>query len=105
MAISLFSLAGVPPTAGFFAKMFLVTAGASQGDYALIGLAALNMVVSLYYYLRVIRAVFIDKNETPMAQLKSSLPLKIALAICMIGVIGTGFAGGLFEYINTITGK
>ena len=105
LAISLFSLAGVPPTAGFFAKMFLVTAGASQGDYALIGLAALNMVVSLYYYLRVIRAVFIDKNETPMAQLKSSLPLKIALAICMIGVIGTGFAGGLFEYINTITGK
>ena len=105
LAISLFSLAGIPPTAGFFGKMFLVTAGAAKGNYALIILAALNMVVSLYYYLRVVKAVFIEKNDDPLPQLIGSLPLKIALVICMIGVVGTGFASGLFEYINTITGK
>ena len=105
ITISLFSLAGIPPTAGFFGKMFLVTAGAARANYALIALAALNMVVSLYYYLRVVKAIFIDKNEEPIGKLTGSLPLKLAFAICMIGIIGTGFATGLLEYINTITGQ
>jgi len=105
MAISLFSLAGIPPTAGFFAKMFLVTAGAAKGNYVLVSLAALNMVISLFYYLKVVKAIFIDKSDNPIGKLSGSLSLKIALAICMIGVVCTGFASGLFEYINTITGK
>lgn len=105
LTIALFSLAGIPPTAGFFGKMFLVTAGAAKGNYALIGLAVLNMVVSLYYYLRVVKAIFIDKSDMPVGKLEGSLPMKIAFAICMIGIIGTGFASGLFEYINTITGQ
>jgi NADH-quinone oxidoreductase subunit N len=58
MAISLFSLAGIPPTAGFFGKFFLLMAGAGKGNYVFIGIAALNMVISLYYYLRVIKAIF-----------------------------------------------
>ena len=105
LTISLFSLAGIPPTAGFFGKMFLVTAGAAKGNYSLIGMAALNMVVSLYYYLRVVKAIFIDASDEPMEKLSSSLPLKIAFAICMIGIVCTGFTTGLFEYINTITGQ
>ena len=51
MALALFSLAGIPPTAGFFGKLFLITAGAAKGSYFLISIAALNMIVSLYYYL------------------------------------------------------
>ncbi|MES1219139.1 MAG: NADH-quinone oxidoreductase subunit N, partial [Bacteroidota bacterium] len=62
LAISLFSLAGIPPTAGFFGKFFLLLAGAGKGNYLLITIAALNMVVSLYYYLKVIKAVFMDDN-------------------------------------------
>ncbi|HVW62543.1 MAG TPA: NADH-quinone oxidoreductase subunit N, partial [Puia sp.] len=57
MALSLFSLAGIPPTAGFFGKFFLLMAGAGKGNYIFIGIAALNMVISLYYYLRVIKAI------------------------------------------------
>ena len=63
ITIALFSLAGIPPTAGFFGKMFLVTAGASKGNYVLIIIAVLNMVVSLYYYLRVVKAIFVDENS------------------------------------------
>ncbi|HLO39242.1 MAG TPA: NADH-quinone oxidoreductase subunit N, partial [Lacibacter sp.] len=53
LAIALFSLAGIPPTAGFFGKFFLILAGAGKTNYPLITIAALNMVVSLYYYLRI----------------------------------------------------
>ncbi len=105
MAISLFSLGGIPPTAGFFGKMFLVTAGASKGNYILVIIAALNMVVSLFYYLKVVKAIFIDENEYPIVKLNGSLSLKIALVICMVGVVTTGFARGLFEYINTLIGQ
>ncbi len=105
MAICLFSLAGIPPTAGFFGKMFLVTAGAAQEHYLLISIAVMNMVVSLFYYLRVIKAIFIDENEKPIAKLTGSAPLRIALVICITGAITMGFASGLFEYINTLTGK
>ena len=105
MAICLFSLAGIPPTAGFFGKMFLVTAGAAQGNYLLISIAVMNMVISLFYYLRVIKAIFIDENETPIAKLTGSMSLRIALVICIVGAVTMGFASGLFEYINTLTGK
>ncbi len=105
MAISLFSLGGIPPTAGFFGKMFLVTAGAEKANYLLIAIAVMNMVISLFYYLRVVKAIFIDKNDKPIAKLTGSMSMKLALAICLVGVITTGFASQLFEYIHTITGK
>jgi len=100
IAISMFSLAGIPPTAGFFGKMFLVTAGASKGNYVLIGFAALNMVISLYYYLRVVKTIFIDENENPLPKLTASFSLKLGLLLCFIGIIITGFTSGLYQYIN-----
>jgi len=105
LTLSLFSLAGIPPTAGFFGKMFLVTAGAGKGNYVLVSIAVLNMVISLYYYLKVVKYMFMDKNEMPIVKLKGSNSLRLALAVCMIGVVVTGFASGLFENINTIIGK
>ncbi len=69
LAISLFSLAGIPPTAGFFGKFFLIMAGAGQGNYLLITIAALNMVISLYYYLKIVKAIFMDSNENPIEKL------------------------------------
>jgi NADH-quinone oxidoreductase subunit N len=105
MAICLFSLAGIPPTAGFFGKMFLVTAGAAKGNYVLVTVAAMNMVISLFYYLRVIKAIFIDDNDQPIEKLAGSISLRIALAICITGAITMGFASGMFDYINAITGK
>jgi NADH-quinone oxidoreductase subunit N len=105
MAISLFSLGGIPPTAGFFGKMFLVTSGAAKGNYLLIIVAVMNMVISLFYYLRVVKAMFIDKNDMPLAKLTGSLSMRLSLVICLAGVIALGFTNGLFEYIYAITGK
>ncbi len=103
LAISLFSLAGVPPTAGFFGKMFLVTAGASKGNYILVIIASLNMIVSLYYYLRVVKAIFVDPNENPIAKIEGSLSSKIGMIVCMAGVIIVGFASNIYDLINQLT--
>lgn len=99
IALSLFSLAGIPPTAGFFGKMFLITAGASKGSYILVGIAALNMVVSLYYYLKIVKTVFIDPNAEPIMPIKTNMYLKLSLGACMIGIVITGFTSGLYDYI------
>lgn len=105
MAISLFSLAGIPPTAGFFGKMFLVTTGAAKGNYLLISIAVLNMVISLYYYLKLVKYMFIDKNEVPIVKLQASVPVKLSMYLCTAGVIAIGFAGSLYEYLISITGN
>ena len=104
LAISLFSLAGVPPMAGFFGKMFLVTAGASKGNYLLVAIASLNMVVSLYYYLRIVKSVFVDKNDSPMERIGNCNHANLAIGICMVGVIATGFYNGLLDYIIQLFG-
>src|SRR5580704_4838050 len=99
IAISLFSLAGIPPTAGFFGKLFLLMAGAGKGNYVFIGIAALNMVISLYYYLRVIKAIFMDRPEQPIGKLAIPLMPNIAFLICVVGMTVTGLAGGVYAYI------
>ena len=103
LALALFSLAGIPPTAGFFGKLFLLTAGASKASYLFITIAALNMIVSLYYYLRVIRAMFMDKNEMPVAKIKTDLPVKLGLFICAAGIILTGLLSWVYDYIQSLS--
>jgi NADH-quinone oxidoreductase subunit N len=103
MAISLFSLAGIPPTAGFFGKFFLLMAGAGKGNYVFIGIAALNMVISLYYYLRVIKAIFMDSQPQPIGKLKIPILPGIAFLICVAGIIMTGLIGGIYDYIYSLS--
>ena len=102
LAISLFSLAGIPPMAGFFGKFFLLFAGAGRGNYSLIIVAALNMVVSLYYYLKVIKYMFMDANENPIEKIKSSWQPRLAMAICVVGILVTGVASGAYNYIYSL---
>ena len=102
LAIALFSLAGIPPTAGFFGKFFLILAGAGKNNYPLITIAALNMVVSLYYYLRIIKAMFMDANETPIEKVEISWAPKLSMAICVAGIVITGVMSGAYEYIYSL---
>ena len=99
LVIALFSLAGVPPTAGFFGKFFLIMAGAERGNYVWIIFAALNMIISFYYYLRVVKAIFMDENEAPIPSLKTPALPKLAMIICLLGIISTGFLSWVYEYI------
>lgn len=102
LALALFSLAGIPPTAGFFGKLFLLTAGAAKGSYMFITIAALNMIISLYYYLRVIRSVFMEKNDQPLEKIKIESSAKFALIICGAGIILVGLLSWIYDYIQSL---
>jgi len=102
MAISLFSLAGIPPAAGFFAKFFLLFAGAAKENYPLIIIAALNMVVALYYYLVVVKVIFTGKDAEPIPNLRTGLMASAGLILCVAGVIIAGIYGGVYQYINNL---
>jgi len=102
LAIALFSLGGIPPTAGFFGKFFLLLAGAGRGNYLLITIAALNMVISLYYYLKVIKAIFMDTNDDPIEPVKTGWSPRLAMIICIAGIIITGLASGAYNYIYSL---
>jgi NADH-quinone oxidoreductase subunit N len=103
LTLALFSLAGVPPTAGFFGKFFLLLAGAGKGNYLLISLAALNMVISFYYYLRVVKAIFMDPNEAPIQPITAPLYPRIALYICVTGILAIGLLSYFYDHIHSLT--
>ena len=103
MMLAMFSLAGIPPVAGFFGKLFLYMAAAGKGYYFLVLIAVLNAIISLYYYLIVVKAMFIDKSETPIPDLKPSFLVKASLIICSLGMVVIGFVGPLFEDLYQLT--
>ncbi len=102
LTLALFSLAGIPPTAGFFGKLFLLTAGASKGSYLFITVAALNMIISLYYYLRVVRSVFMEKNDQPIEKINTNLVSKFALILCAAAIVLVGMLSWIFGYIQSL---
>jgi NADH-quinone oxidoreductase subunit N len=103
LTIALFSLAGVPPTAGFFGKYFLLFSGAAKANYVLLTFAALNLVISFYYYLRVVKAIFMDSSEQPIERINIPLLPRMALYICILGVIAVGFISWIYEYIHALS--
>ena len=103
LMLAMFSLAGIPPVAGFFGKFFLFSAVSSAGFYSLLIVAVLNAAISLYYYLLPVKAMFIDKNETPIAAIKTNRFDALAIGICVVALITIGFASALFEYIVSIS--
>ncbi|MBS1948217.1 MAG: NADH-quinone oxidoreductase subunit N [Bacteroidetes bacterium] len=102
LTLALFSLAGIPPTAGFFGKLFLLTAAAAKASYWLIIVAALNMVISLYYYLRVVRAIFIDNNEMPIKKIQADRSAELGLVICSVGILLTGIVSWIYDFIQSL---
>jgi len=102
MMLALFSLAGIPPVAGFFGKFFLFAAAAQKGFYILVLIATINTIISLYYYLLVVKAMFINKSETPIPYFQSDAMTKLGLAICIAGLVITGFASGIWEMISKL---
>jgi NADH-quinone oxidoreductase subunit N len=103
LALALFSLAGVPPTAGFFGKIFLLTSGASKGNYWFITIAALNMIISLYYYLKIIKTIFMEKNDHPIERIKTDRTVIFALIICTTGIILIGILTRIYDYIQSLS--
>jgi len=103
MMLSLFSLAGIPPVAGFFGKFFLFASAASAGYYWLVFIAVLNATISLYYYLLVVKAMFINKNDKPLAFFKSDLATRAGLVLSCLGIFVLGFWSQIYEIINSLS--
>lgn len=103
MMLALFSLAGIPPVAGFFGKFFLFTAAASKGYYLLVFLAVVNVTISLYYYLLVIKAMFLTKSEQPIPFFKSQMLMRIGLIITVVGILVLGLYSPLYDYIYELS--
>ena len=98
--LALFSLAGIPPFAGFFSKFFVFAAAFKSGFILLVVIALLNTIISLYYYLLVVKAMYINKNENPIEPIKSDNYSRISFIICLIGILGLGIASIVYETIN-----
>lgn len=103
MMLALFSLAGIPPFAGFFSKFFIFAAAAEQGYYVLVFVALINTVISLYYYLRVIKAMFINKSEMPIESFRSDGYTRVSLLACSAGILCVGILSIVYESIGTFS--
>jgi len=103
MMLALFSLAGIPPFAGFFSKFFIFSAAAAQGYYVLVFIALLNTIISLYYYLLVIKAMFLNKSENPIEKVTSDTPLKISFVICTLGILLVGLFSTIYTQIAALS--
>lgn len=102
MTLCLFSLAGIPPFAGFFSKFFIFMAAFKAGYQWLVLIALVNTVLSLYYYLLIVKAMYIRKNEHPIASFRSDNYSRAALTICTLGVILLGLVSMIYDYIATL---
>ncbi len=106
MTLSLFSLAGIPPFAGMFSKFFVFMAAlkaGSVGAYIVVFIALINTVLSLYYYLLIVKAMYIKTAENPLPTFKSDCNTRLALFICMAGVLFCGVVSCFWEWINAAT--
>ncbi|MBR0265618.1 MAG: NADH-quinone oxidoreductase subunit N [Prevotella sp.] len=102
MTLALFSLAGIPPFAGMFSKFFVFMAGVQNGEpmaYFVVFIALVNTVVSLYYYLLIVKAMYITKTDKPLPTFKSDVNTKAALAICTAGIALFGVVSCIYEWI------
>lgn len=102
MMLAMFSLAGIPPFAGFFSKFFIFTGALGAGTpamYVLVFIALLNTIISLYYYLLVVKAMFINESDAPIATFRSSCSERLGMWISTAGILFLGLVSCVYDYI------
>ena len=101
MTLAMFSLAGIPPFAGFFSKILIftsVTASDSMALYMLVLVALINTIISLYYYLLVVKAIWINPGEAKIEGFRSDCGNRVALWICVAGIVFLGLVSPIYQY-------
>ena len=100
MTLALFSLAGIPPFAGFFSKFFIFAAAFQGGFHLLVFIALVNTIISLYYYLKIVKSMYINKSDEPIATFRSDNYTCASLIICTLGIIVLSLASVVYQSID-----
>ncbi len=95
LLLALVSLAGIPPMVGFFGKFTLLMATVKSGFVWLALIAVVNIVISTYYYLMVVKRLYVDSPRNP-SLIAVSLPMRFLLGVAMLGIVGIGLIQGPF---------
>lgn len=106
MMLAMFSLAGIPPFAGFFSKFFIFTGAINQGSvaiYVLVLIALINTIISLYYYLLVVKAMYISEDDCTIARFKSAGSERLGLFITVAGILLLGIVSCCYSSLLDIT--
>ena len=110
MTIALFSLAGIPPFAGMFSKFFVFMAGVNGQDahpfwpYFVVFVALVNTVVSLYYYLLIVKAMYIKPEANPLPHFAHGKAINASLTICTVGIVLFGICSCIYQWIANAAG-
>ena len=106
LTIAMVSLAGIPPLAGFFGKFLLLKAVIEQGAnnhgyYCLAFTALVGVVISLYYYFGIIRAIYWSGETPDLSPIQISHPMRFAILVCNGGMFYLGlFPGALLNLVT-----
>jgi NADH-quinone oxidoreductase subunit N len=100
MTLALFSLAGIPPFAGFFSKFFVFAAAFNGGFTLIVFIALVNTIISLYYYLLIVKAIFINPNDNPIEPFKTPASMRLSLILCIAGIVLLGLCSGVYQMIG-----
>ena len=106
MTLALFSLAGIPPFAGMFSKFFVFMAAVSGHEsapfwpYFVVFIALINTVISLYYYLLIVKAMYITQTDEPLPLFRNGRAINWSLAICTVGILLFGVCSCIYEWID-----
>ena len=103
MMLAMFSLGGIPPFAGFFSKFFIFVGACHQGSvaiYVLVLIALINTIISLYYYLLVVKAMFLRQDDCVIPTIKSHWSERAGLILCVLGIVFIGLVSCIYVYIN-----
>jgi NADH-quinone oxidoreductase subunit N len=104
LMLAVFSLGGIPPFAGFFSKFLIFMAAYAQGEWLLVFIALLNTVISLFYYLLIVKAMFIKEGEENAAgKFRTDHYNRASLVICTIGIFVAGILSCIYEHIGTLS--
>ena len=91
LMLALFGLGGIPPTIGFSGKLFIFVAAMQKGYLVLVIIAMVNVVISLYYYLLVLKAAYLDEPQEPVPAIVLTWPGRLVATAMIVLIIGVGF--------------
>lgn len=106
MMLAMFSLGGIPPFAGFFSKFFVFAGALTHADvaiYVLVLIALINTIISLYYYLLVVKAMFIRQDDCVIPAIKSHWSEKTGLIISALGIVMIGLISWIYTSLTHIS--